>query len=201
MALSIVPRPEGGSEADLVASCVAGDPAAQRALFRREYDRVNAMVYRLVGSTRDCDDLVQETFIATFRGLHRFRGDSKLSTWIARIAVRIVFQHLRTSRGRGLVPLELVGEPASPGSVDGAAGARDGLRRLYDALAELAPDMRVAYALYAIDGRTIPEAAQIMGTTAIAAKLRIWRARKRLYARLADDPVLGELVRTAGGEE
>lgn len=198
MTLSIVGKPVPASEEELVAACVAGDAAAQRILFRREYDRVNATVYRIVGSTRDCDDLVQETFIAVFRGLSKFRGEAKLSTWIDRIAVRVVFAHLRSGRGRGGVSLDLVGDvPASGGPIEDRAQARDGLRRLYAALAELGPDARVAFTLYAIDGRTIPEVAAVMHTTAVTAKLRIWRARKKLHATLAGDPVLGPLVAEA----
>jgi RNA polymerase sigma-70 factor (ECF subfamily) len=196
--LSIVEPRAPATQAELVAACVAGDAVAQRALFRREYDRVHATVYRIVGSNRDCDDLVQETFIAVFRGLSRFRGDARLSTWIDRIAIRVVFAHLR-SRGAATVSLELIGELADAiGPHEDRAHAREGLRRLYAALAELPLEARIAFALYAIDGRTIPEVAAVIGTTVVTAKLRIWRARRRLLARVADDPVLGELVRDEG---
>ena len=202
MTLTVVERAAPSSERELVAACVAGDASAQRTLFRREFDRVSATVFRIVGSTRDCDDLVQETFIAVFRGLHRFRGDAKLSTWIDRIAIRVVFQHLRGLKKRPTIPLDLVGDVAGDdGALSERVHARDGLRRLYGALAALAPEGRVAFALYAVDGRTIPEVATIMGTTVVTAKLRIWRARKRVHAALVDDPVLAELVRVADGRE
>ncbi len=195
MSLSLVHKPEPHTEAELITACIAGDPAAQRMLFRREYDRVNATVYRIVADTRDCDDLVQETFIAVFRGLARFRGEAKLSTWIDRIAIRVVFQHLRVKRARVMVSLDALGDVAAEGGgIDSHLDARDGLRRLYAALAELPLNARIAFALYAIDGRTIPEVALAMGTTVMTAKLRIWRARKKLRVRIAADPVLGELV-------
>ncbi len=195
MGLSIVERPTPEGDAELVAACVAGDMAAQRALFRREYPRVNATVYRLVGSTRDADDLVQETFIAVFRGLSRFRGDSKLATWIDRIAVRVVFHHIR-ARGRAPIPLDVIGDIEGAGSsTDAQAHARDGLRRLYGALAELTPEARTAFALFAIDGRSIAEVAQLTQTSFVAAKCRIWRARREINKRAKDVPVLAELVR------
>jgi len=192
--LSIVERPTPEDDAEIVAACVAGDVAAQRALFRREYPRVNATVYRLVGSARDADDLVQETFIAVFRGLARFRGDSKLATWIDRIAVRVVFHHIR-ARGKTPVPLDVIGDvEASGGTTDAQAHARDGLRRLYGALAELTPEARTAFALFAIDGRSINEVAQLTQTSFVAAKCRIWRARREIMKRAKVDPVLAELV-------
>jgi RNA polymerase sigma-70 factor (ECF subfamily) len=197
VALSVVERPEASSEAELVAACIAGDAAAQRRLCLREYDRINAIIYRIVGSTRDADDLVQETLIAVFRGLPKFRGESKLSTWIDRIAVRVVFAHIRARKATP-ASLDVIGDvDGGGGTVDGRAHAREGLRRLYAALSELAPEARIAFSLYAIDGRTIPEVAAVIGTSVVTAKLRIWRARRRLLARVAEDPVLGEFVRDA----
>ncbi|HEX4451200.1 MAG TPA: RNA polymerase sigma factor [Kofleriaceae bacterium] len=195
--LSIVEKPTPSGEAELVAACVAGDQAAQRALFRREYARVHATVYRILGPSRDQDDLVQETFIAAFRGLARFRGESRLSTWIDRIAVRVVFEHIR-ARGKTPVPLGIVDDEDAGLSVgvevDAQAHARDGLRRLYAALGELVPEQRLAFALYSIDGRSIADVARLTNVSAVTAKLRIWRARRELMKHAAGDPVLKELV-------
>ena len=193
MGLSIVEKPTPSGEAELVAACVAGDQAAQRALFRREYARVHATVYRILGPSRDQDDLVQETFIAAFRGLARFRGESRLSTWIDRIAVRVVFEHIR-ARGKTPLPFGVVEDEDSGVEVDAQAHARDGLRRLYVALGELVPEQRLAFALYSIDGRSIAEVARLTNVTAVTAKLRIWRARRELMKRAGGDPVLKELV-------
>ncbi|HEY6040307.1 MAG TPA: RNA polymerase sigma factor [Kofleriaceae bacterium] len=193
--LSIVERPTPEDEAELVAACLAGDVAAQRALFRREFGRVNATIYRILGPTREVDDLVQETFIAVFRGLAKFRGEARLSTWIDRIAVRVALDHVRTRKGTP-VSLGVLGgdEPADASIPDAQAHARDGLRRLYAALAQLSPEARTAFALYAIDGRSIAEVARLVGTTVVTAKVRIWRARRELMKRAAEDPVLKELV-------
>jgi RNA polymerase sigma-70 factor (ECF subfamily) len=192
--LSIVERPTPEDEAELVAACLEGNVAAQRALFRREFARINATIYRILGPTREVDDLVQETFIAVFRGLAKFRGESRLSTWIDRIAVRVALDHVRT-RGRTPVPvLGAIEDAADPSTPDAQAHARDGLRRLYAALAELAPEARIAFALYAIDGRSIADVAKLVGTSVVTAKLRIWRARRELMKRAAEDPVLKELV-------
>jgi RNA polymerase sigma-70 factor (ECF subfamily) len=194
VALSLVERPAPQTDAELIAACIAGDATSQRILFRREYARVNATVYRIIGSARDADDLVQETFIAVFRGLPRFRGDAKLATWIDRIAVRVVFHHLR-SRGAQTLPLDLVDVESAGGSMGDQAHARDGLRRLYAALAELSVEARTAFALFAIDGRSIAEVAKLTQTSLVAAKCRIWRARREVMKRAADDPVLAELVK------
>ena len=194
MGLSIVERPTPKDEAELVAACLAGDVAAQRVLFRREYPRVNATIYRILGPAGSVvDDLVQETFIAVFRGLAKFRAESRLSTWIDRIAVRVALDHVRT-RGHAPIALALALEPEDGSIPDAQAHAREGLRRLYGALAQLTPEARVAFSLYAIDGRSIAEIAKLIGTSVVTAKVRIWRARRELMKRAAEDPVLKELL-------
>ncbi len=196
MPLKLVPRSEPADDGELIAACLEGDKQAQRTLFRREYPRVHATVYRILGSSRDVDDLVQETFIAVFRALTTFRGDARLSTWIDRIAVRGVFHHLRTKKASAAntIALDAIADVDGGGRVDEQAQARDGLRRLYAALAKLTPEARTAYALYAIDGRSINEVAEITGSTKITAKTRIWRARREVERRAAADPVLAELL-------
>ena len=180
--LRIVEQPAVADERELIAACLRRDPGAERTLFRREYPRVNATVFRLVGTRHETDDLVQETFIAAFRALPQFRGESKLSTWIDRIAVRVVFQHI-DARKR-LRPRWSSSRPGrSRRPLDDRVRARDGLRQLYRVLDRLSPDARIAFALYAIDGRTIAEVAAATRTTTIAAKLRIWRARREVAKR------------------
>jgi RNA polymerase sigma-70 factor (ECF subfamily) len=192
--LSAAAAGDRADEAALIAACVRGDRDAERTLFRREYPRINATIYRILGSTRDTDDLVQETFIAVFRALPKFRGESKLSTWIDRIAVRVVFAHIG-QRKRQPVPLEIVPElPDGAAGLDERAEARAGLRRLYEALGRLKPDARLAFSLYAIDGRSIAEVAELVGTSVVTAKLRIWRARREIAKRAAADPVLSALL-------
>jgi RNA polymerase sigma-70 factor (ECF subfamily) len=193
VALRIV-EPIARAEDDLVAACVRGDRAAERELFRREYPRVLRLVYRLVGSTRDLDDILQETFIGVFRGLPGFRGESRLATWIDRIAVRAVFNHFSTRR-RQPVPVEVVMDQVdAAGDLGDRAQAREGLRRLYAVLAKLSIDARIAFALYAIDGRSVAEVAAITRTAQVTAKVRIWRARRELERRIAGDAVLRDYV-------
>ncbi len=194
MTVTLVIPTSPRSDAELITACIAGDEPAQRVLFRREYSRVHATVYRLLGNLREVDDLVQETFIAAFRALATYRGDAKLSTWIDRIAVRVVFHHIRARKPS--VSLESVREPGTSGEIEDQTHAREGLRRLYAVLATMSPEARAAFALYAIDGRSIAEVAAVTGTTTVAAKLRIWRARREVTRQAEADPVLSEFLTT-----
>jgi len=188
-------------DADIVARCVAGDPIAQRRLFDREYPRVHATLYRVLGSNQAIDDVLQETFLAVFRALGQFRGDSSLTTWIDRCAVHAAYAHLR--KGRGKRHLELVPESVESGapSVERRVLAREAARRLYATLDNLDAKQRVAFALHAIDGRPLHEVAQLMDATLVATKARVWRARRYVTQRAKVDSVLAELVERADTTE
>ncbi len=175
---------------EIVRRCVAGDRAAQRALFEREKRRVHATLFRILGSNQNIDDLMQDVFVSVFRSLAAFRGESSLATWIDRCAVRAAFTHIR--RRRASNHLELVAETIASDdpSAERRALAREATRRLYETLERLEPKQRLAFTLCAIDGRSIPEAADLMGATVVATKARLWRARAHVQKCAKADPVL-----------
>lgn len=185
----------------LVDRCLEGEQAAARELFRRQQGRIQATLYRILGSNRDMDDLLQETFIQVFHSLHGFRGEARLSTWIDRIAVRVAYRYLAKKPPTAL-SLELV-DPAgaSASAPDRLARAREGVRRFYEALASLSAPARIAFALHEIDGRSVAEVAACTDASVTATKVRIWRARRALRRQAASDPVLSEFLSDASAEE
>ncbi len=187
----------------LVARCLGGERAAERELFRRERARVHATLYRVLGANRDMEDVLQETFLEVFRSLGRWRAEAKLATWIDRIAVRAAYRYMSARRGAGTTALDLVPEPVAPDALpDARAHAREGVRRLYDALARLSPAARLAFALHVIDGRPLAEVAHLVGSTLVATKVRVWRAHRELARLAALDPVLAQyLIEGGGGHE
>ncbi|HEY2516679.1 MAG TPA: sigma-70 family RNA polymerase sigma factor [Polyangiaceae bacterium] len=187
-------------DADLVARCIAGDSAAQRRLFDREYPRVHATLYRILGSNHAIDDVLQETFLAVFRALHQFRGDASLATWIDRCAVHAAFAHLRSGRNRRHLELLPESVASSAPSAERRLLAREAARRLYATLEKLDAKQRLAFALHAIDGRSLQEVAKVMDATLVATKARVWRARLYVEKRAKADPLLAELLTPARGE-
>lgn len=201
MGLAIVDKAAVADDVSLVSRCLAGERTAERELFRRERGRVHATLYRVLGSNREMEDLLQETFLEVFRSLRRYRGEARLSTWIDRIAVRVAYRHLERRRPAA-APLELVPEAPDPrDGPDRRVAAREGVRRLYDALGALSPAARIAFALAVIEGRSIAEVAELVGSSTIATKVRIWRAQRELERRAATDPVLAEYLAGGGATE
>lgn len=187
----------------LVDRCLTGEPAAARELFRRHRSRVHACLFRVLGSNQDMDDLLQEAFLQVFQSLRGWRAEASLATWIDRVAVRCAYRHLSQRRRRiATDPLDVEAAAASvtPGAAPGARRqlARDGVRRLYAVLDQLSPAARLAFTLHEIDGRSLAEAAELVGSTVTATKLRVWRARKRIEAAAASDPVLSQFLAPGG---
>src|SRR5580765_3664004 len=116
--LSMVKRDSGSvavlgpaDEADLIARCKADERTAHDELYHRFRRQVAGNLYRVLGDRTDLDDLVQEVFVIAFRGLERFRGDARLSTWLYRICVNVALGRIRTRKRKppaiGVVDLDM----------------------------------------------------------------------------------------------
>jgi RNA polymerase sigma-70 factor (ECF subfamily) len=190
-------------EADLALArrAAAGDRSAQRELFHANKLAVHHTLFRVLGSNREIEDVLQDAFIEIFRALPSFRADSSLATWCKTIATRSAY--LAISRRKppttDLALVEDVIEHDAPGA-DRVAHAREAARRLYAALDRIEPKQRIAFALFAIDGLTIDEVAELTESSRVAVKTRIWRARRDVRKRAAQDPVLRDyLAELEGG--
>jgi len=188
------------SDLEVARRCVSGDRNAQREFFQRERHRVHAILYRIVGSNSDMEDLVQDAFIQIFRSMASFRGEASLATWLDRVAVRTAYSYL-TKRRNEAVRLTVVPEPVStePGA-DQRLITREATRRLYAALDKLPAPQRVAFTLHVVDGRTLKDVALAMSATVAATKVRVWRAWKAVHGAARRDPLIAELLGTDKGE-
>lgn len=186
---------------ELAQRAASGERAAQRELFLEQRTNVHRALYRILGSNRELEDLLQDAFIEIYRALPSFRGDSTLGRWCQTIAVRVAY--LTISRRRPpAVDLMLVEEfVASDVDVRRHAQAREAARRLYAALDRIEGKQRVAFALSVIDGKPLAEVAELTESTVFAVKTRVWRARRELMRRANKDAVLAAyLDELQGGE-
>jgi len=142
---------------------------------------------RLV-SAEDAEGLAQETFVKVSRGLGGFKGESKLSTWIFRIATNTALDRLkRPARKAELrqddeLQHERLRSEALP--VDKRLEQKQMSECVRGVMDELPPDYRIAIVLSEIDELTGPEMAEVLGVSVEAAKVRLHRARKKLKGLL-----------------
>lgn len=202
--------PRGGVQADardearLVQRLVARDEAAFNALVRMYEQRVFALLTRMTGSRAEAEDLAQEVFVQVFKAIGLFRGESKLSTWIYRIAVNLSknrSKYLRVRHAGQQEQLDTLDErlpvaEASRGNVaptarpDELVAGRQLERIVQQAILELEPSFRECLVLRDIEDLTYEEIATITGLPDGTVKSRIHRARAQLK----------ELVERALGE-
>jgi RNA polymerase sigma-70 factor (ECF subfamily) len=190
------------ADRDLAARCAAGERPAQRELFSRVKQAVHRTLFRILGANRDLEDVLQDAFLAIFRSIASFRGESSLTTWCCAIATRTAWGYI-VRRRPATSSLDLVAEPASPEpAADRVVAARDAACRLYAALDRIDPKMRIAFALAVIDGRSLAEVAELTDASLVAVKTRVWRARRELDRRARKDSILGAYIADLGvGEE
>jgi RNA polymerase sigma-70 factor, ECF subfamily len=183
-------------DGDLLARLRAGDDAAYEDLVRRETRHLLAVARRLLRNEEDARDCVQQAFLSAFRALPSFNGQSRLTTWLHKIVANAALMKLRT-RGRrpeesveALLPAfledghhaERFSEWALPADV--RMVRQETRAQVRTAIERLPETYRTVLLLRDIEEFSTEEAAQALGVTATAVKVRLHRARQALLKLL-----------------
>ncbi len=176
------------TDPQLVEAAQQGDQQALNTLLEQHYDRVYAICRRLAGNDADAADATQEALMAIVRGLSKFDGRAKFSTWSYRVATNACLDELRR-RGRrptpGLPEFETA-EHASEPSAPGVAETVTDKMILDDALAALPEEFAAPIVLRDQLGMDYAEIAETLDIPPGTVRSRIARGRSRLA-----DHVLG----------
>src|ERR687895_2390219 len=104
------------SESTLLAAARGGDEAAFRQLVESHRQALHALCYRMLGSSHDADDALQDALVRAWRGLPRFDGRSSVRTWMHRIAINVCLDEI-ARRPKRVLPTDAgpAGAEESPG--------------------------------------------------------------------------------------
>jgi RNA polymerase sigma-70 factor, ECF subfamily len=182
-------------EADLIQRCRADERAAHDELYHRFRRQVAGNLYRVLGDRTDLEDLVQEVFVIAFRGLDRFRGDARLSTWLYRICVNVALGRIRTRRRRpnaiGVSDLDSASADPSlterPETPEKSLERQRDRERVYQALEQLAPKKRIVLYLHEIEGLDLKEIAYLVDSNPVTVRTRLFYARREFYRVIAGE--------------
>ncbi|HEY3860306.1 MAG TPA: sigma-70 family RNA polymerase sigma factor [Verrucomicrobiae bacterium] len=166
-------------ESERIARCRNGDHAAFELLVQAHQRMVFSIIYRMTGSVSDAEDLTQETFLRAHQQLESFRGESKFSTWLGRIAVNLSLNWRAREGRRG----EIHARWAQDAIVDGGAAGElpDELsRRVQAALQRLPGVQRAALILTAYENQSHAEAARALNCNEATISWRVFAARQKL---------------------
>ena len=179
----------GTSQTDLdlplVQALQAGDESALNKLIRKYQEPLFWFIWRYTGDEETARDLLQETFVRLYFGIRRFKPHAKFATWLYSIAMNLCRDYARSKQRRQSYVTESLdaGDLHREVADRGAAAdveSHERLEALEKAIKELPHDLRTALLLFAVEGRSQQECAELLGVSAKAVEARVYRARKRL---------------------
>ncbi len=188
--------PEVDPDLELVVRWQAGDLESFARLVERHERRVFRILYRMLGSHEEAADVAQETFLNLHRHGHRFRHESRFSTFVYRVAANAALNRRRSlgrdrSRMLALAERQATGDlPSRPGDPEEEVTRSQLGRRVQAALLVLPERLRLPLVLFDLEGLPYSEISSVVGIPEGTVKSRIHRARQALREELRD------LVRT-----
>ena len=181
------------NEVELIQGLRNGDEAAFNFLVKNYQDRVYNTAIGIVQNAEDAEDVAQEVFIQVYRSIHNFKGESKLSTWLYRIATTRSLDLLRSRKskkrfgfiqrlfGEGNEPLHEIPDFNHPGI---AMDRKENAAKLFKAIAQLPENQKTAFTLYKLEDLSYQEVSDVMQTSVAAVESLMHRAKQNLKKML-----------------
>ena len=180
------------SDDQLIARTLAGETEAFGVLVRRWESPIYGLSFRMLGRDEDARDVCQETFTSAYRNLRKFRGDSKFSSWLYRIALNACHSRLRRADNGLTQPLEtstsegVTIEYSDPSVEDVSEKLQRDQRAniIRRALHALPAEMRQVILMKEYEDLTFNEIAEILEIPVSTVKSRLYTGLRQMRARL-----------------
>ncbi len=194
-------------EQKLIERLVARDERAFNELVHLYERRVFSLIFRMLSNAAEAEDMAQEVFVQVFKAIGNFRGDSKLSTWIYRIAINLCKNRAKYLKVRHANEQDELEEVAERTHLGGQAGAnvaqverpdemiagKEVERVVQQAIAQIDETFRECLILRDVEELSYEEIGEITGLPPGTVKSRIFRARAML--REIVERMLGEKIK------
>ena len=153
-----------------------GDDAAFEPLYDGLAPRLRGFLKRSLHDSALADDLVQQTFLRMHRARASFEKNGAVLPWAYAIARRLMFDALRSRRRKPEIAISKEDLLRSSDNPEARFSDRESLAKLQAKLAKLPEEHRVAFELVRLEGLSLAEAAEVVGVTPVAMKMRAHRA-------------------------
>ena len=183
------------NETELVERLKQGDEIAFKTIVEQWQDMVYNTILGIVQNETEAEDLAQDVFIKVFEKISTFKGDSKFSTWLYRIATTTALDHLRSKKrkkrfgflqsltGHAGDEKEQVPDFHHPGiSLDNKERAAV----LFKAIDSLPENQKSAYTLHKLEGLSYRDVSEVLNTTVSAVESLMSRANQNLRKELEE---------------
>lgn len=167
---------------DIISQCLKGDRKAQKALFEQFAPKMLYLCRRYAVDDNEAQDMVQEGFIRMYGNLEKFRNTGPFEGWVRRIFVNTAIKYYHRERHHNsLTSMEaaVAFEHEEPGIVDKLSE-----RELFSLLSELPDGYRVVFNLYAIEGYSHAEIAELLQIQESTSRSQLVKARKMLQTKV-----------------
>jgi RNA polymerase sigma-70 factor, ECF subfamily len=181
-------------EKDIIERIRANDPQGFKELFNSHVMMVFNVCFRMLGNRSDAEDVSQEVFFEAYKSLKRFRFDSKISTWLYRIAVNRSLNHQRNKKLERWLSLDFASDEkgnkdfdalgTTDENADNVLEKKDTERIVQEAINFLPQQQRIAILLHRYEELSYEEIAQIMDVTVASVESRLHRAKQSLAKKL-----------------
>ena len=178
------------SEEQLVKGLQKGDAAAYKEFLSVYGPRIFNLHCWLCGNQTTAEDLTQETVLAVYRGIGKFKGQSRLTTWVHQVARNLALNHLK-HKGNRNIPLEDIEEMESLENVDESAEKELLRGRVREALSMIPEAQRESVTLHCLNGMSHSEVANVLERPLGTVKWQIAQglnAMKDALVRVGVDP-------------
>ena len=179
--LAPVERP---TDTELIGRILSGDMRAMETMMRLHNRTLYRTARAILRDDAEAEDAVQEAYLHAYRKLNTFRGESKLSTWLVRIAANEALMRRRRNPKPAEAAEETEAISESPGPQDDAERAE--MRRLLEAHIDALPDgYRAVFVLRAVEEFSVEETAAVLAIPPATVRSRYFRARGLLRSWMA----------------
>lgn len=171
-------------DSELIALCKKGDRAAQKALYDRLAPRMFPLCIRYVGDRMVAEDILQEGFVTLFTRLDSYKGEGSFEGWARRIFVTTALMNLRK---KDALKMSDDLEAARGLKTDMTSQTQSlGYKELMTLIMTLPPGFRTVFNMYAIEGFSHKEIAEMLGITETTSRTQLSRARVWLQNKIKE---------------
>ena len=169
---------------EIIEACVKGDRHAQRSLYEIFSKKMFVVCLRYTKSQQEAEDILQDSFIKVFKNLKGYRGDSRLDYWIKRIVVNTALNSQR--KKLYMYPMVDIEDVKNDFDLNKTLGAF-GLEELLNMIKELPTGCQAVFNMFAIEGFSHKEIAEMLEVSEGTSKSQFSRARKLLKEKIAKE--------------
>lgn len=178
-------------ESYIIKRCQMGDIKAFEELIKAYEGKIYNMCLYTLHNKEDALDVTQEVFIKVYRSIGKFKGQSKLSTWIYRIAYNTCLDCLKKRKEELSYEEAILVKEKEVGGVEGIIEARELIQDIKGCIMKLGDEFRTIILLRDIQGLSYREISEILNIQVGTVKSRLSRAREALKMELFKNGIIG----------